>query len=71
MGPLLVERRALGSFPIKYCLRDCALPCHVGPVKTRAKNGEHGFLLRVASVAKRECAPWTNRRRPAPTQMIE
>jgi len=28
---------------------------HTDKQKTRAKNGENAFLLRVASVAKREC----------------
>jgi len=38
--------------------------------KTRAKNGENGLLLRVASVAKHECDLETNWMRPAPTRMI-
>ena len=40
------------------------------PKKTRAKNGENAFLLRVASVAKRKCNLQTNWMRPAPTRMI-
>ena len=38
--------------------------------KTCVENGENGFLLRVASVAKRECDLQTNWMRPAPTRMI-
>ena len=38
--------------------------------KTRENGSENRFLSRVISAAKRECEPYTNWMRPAPTWMI-
>jgi len=38
-------------------VRTPTLARRMAKIETRAKNGENEFLLRVASVAKRECDP--------------